>query len=44
MFASAKGIGVRPLMTKKLEWLKDLIEKLIKAIKSDSPTAPHPIH
>ena len=30
MFEGAKGIGVRPLITKKLKWLKDLIETLIK--------------
>ena len=30
MFESSKKIGVRPLIKKKLEWLKDLIDKLIK--------------
>ena len=30
MFENAKGIGVRPYITKKLEWLKDLIAKLIE--------------
>jgi hypothetical protein len=38
MFESAKGIGVRPLMTKKLEWLKNLIEKLIKMDRQNELT------
>ena len=30
MFESAKKIGLRPYITKKLEWLKNLIAKLIE--------------
>ena len=38
MFESAKGIGLRPYITKKLEWLKDLIEKLIKMDRQNELT------
>ena len=30
MFESSKKIGIRPSIAKKLEWLKDIIEKLIE--------------
>ena len=38
MFKSAKEIGVRPSMTNKLKWLKDLIEKLIKMDRQNELT------
>tara|TARA_Y100000034_G_C6784621_1_gene350931 strand:+ start:562 stop:942 length:381 start_codon:yes stop_codon:yes gene_type:complete len=47
MFESSKKIGVRPYITKKLEWLKGIIEELIKMDKyynTPSGTIVHMYH
>ena len=47
MFETSKKIGVRPYITKKLEWLKGIIEELIKMDKyynTSSGTIVHMYH
>ena len=44
MFESSKKIGVRPSITNKLLWLKDIIEKLIEMDKYYSTPTGTTIH
>jgi len=44
MFESSKKIGVRPYITKKLEWLKGIIEELIKMDKYYNKSTPTSVY
>jgi hypothetical protein len=44
MFETSKKIGVRPHITKKLEWLKELIEMLINMDKYHNKSTPTSVY